>query len=1027
MNAWMRAMTFVCLAMLPSATIVHGATTVVSWGNNTYGQTNVPPGLTNIVAVAARELHTVGLRVDGTVVSWGEASRTNVPPGLSNVVAVAAGGVHSVALKRDGKVAAWSCCGSLWNLTNVPSHATNVIAVAAGSMHVLALKADGSIVTWGESSRTNFPPNLPPLVGIAAGDHHNVGLKADGTVVAWSAGQTTQATVPSHVTNVVALAAGAQHSLALRGDGTVAGWGSGAQASPPAGLSSVRAIAAGGNHSMALRSDGRITAWGDPFSGQNSVPGSVTNASAIADGHQFSVAVLGTFAPVVSTEPATQITPTSATLHGSAQPNGSETVVWFEWGTTTGYGQSTAPANLGSGDSPVLMNATLTDLSPATTYHYRLVASNAVGISYGSDRTFLTRNLYLVTTLNDSGPGSLRQRIAEVAPGETIAFAVTGTITLTNGELVITNDLTISGPGAANLAISGNNSSRVFAISNSAATVNISGLAIRNGRAKSGTNGLNGTGSNSPGGSGSNGQNGGGIFNLGTLTMTSCIISNNSTGIGGDGGRGGNAALIGSGNGGSGGGGGDGGSGGGIFNAGTLNLIACTVNRNTARDGGIGGDGGSGGNTGRGGTGAFGGDGGEGGGIFNTGSLSLNNCTVSANLSGRGGAGGTPGGGGQPGGGGFGGAGGSGAGLRSLAGGGQVFLKNCTVISNSAAMGGPYSSGTSRGPDGSGGGIQSFGLQLLNTLVARNVATSGADVSGSIVSAGHNLIGDSAGSSGFGASDITGIANPLLGPLADNGGPTPTHALLAGSPALEAGDDTVLVAPHDLTTDQRGQPRRMGYHVDIGAFEKSDPGISPPSAMAIEATITETNFVIGSLNAILNGSVNPGGAAFCGAFLEYGMTPNYGGVTGFTNITGGAPAGFSGGVVGLSPGLLFHYRVVASNIVGTAFSPDRTFVTPALLPPGDSNADGIVDSAELDAVLANYWPHSPWLYMTNTSGLGGSNVQFGLTNASGWNFSVLMSTNLSDWELLGPAFPMYQFTDPDATNTPLRYYRLRWP
>lgn len=88
----------------------------------------------------------------------------------------------------------------------------------------------------------------------------------------------------------------------------------------------------------------------------------------------------------------------------------------------------------------------------------------------------------VVTNDYDSGPGSLRQAIAEAAPDETIEFALTypATITLTSGELVITKDLTIVGPGAELRTVSGNHASRVFNIT-SGVTVTLEGLTLRDG------------------------------------------------------------------------------------------------------------------------------------------------------------------------------------------------------------------------------------------------------------------------------------------------------------------------------------------------------------------------------------------------------------------------------------------------------------------------------------------------------------------------------------------------------------------
>src|SRR5437899_1318295 len=84
------------------------ATAVIAWGNNQYGQTNLPSGLTNIVALAGGDSHTLALRANGTVVAWGDNyyGQTNAPAGLANVVAIAAGYGHNLALTAAGTITA---------------------------------------------------------------------------------------------------------------------------------------------------------------------------------------------------------------------------------------------------------------------------------------------------------------------------------------------------------------------------------------------------------------------------------------------------------------------------------------------------------------------------------------------------------------------------------------------------------------------------------------------------------------------------------------------------------------------------------------------------------------------------------------------------------------------------------------------------------------------------------------------------------------------------------------------------------
>jgi len=95
-------------------------------------------------------------------------------------------------------------------------------------------------------------------------------------------------------------------------------------------------------------------------------------------------------APTAVTGAATNVTQTSVSLSGTVNPNGSESTYWFEYGPTSGYGSSTAAQGTGPGHGDVAASAALSGLAPATAYHYRLVASNGAGTTYGTDRSFTT-------------------------------------------------------------------------------------------------------------------------------------------------------------------------------------------------------------------------------------------------------------------------------------------------------------------------------------------------------------------------------------------------------------------------------------------------------------------------------------------------------------------------------------------------------------------------------------------------------------------------------------------------------------
>ena len=240
--------------------------------------------------IAAGDNHSLGLKVDGTLLAWGynnygqlgDGTTTNrsqpvtVKVGgtaLTGLRSIAANGSHSLALKADGTVLAWGLnnYGQIGDGTTVNRSQPvtvqaaasvplrGVVAVAAGNSHSLALKADGTVLAWGLN---------------------NYGQLGDGTTTnrSWPVLLTDDNGVV--ISGIIAIAAGQSHSLALKADGTVLAWGYNGNGQLGDGtnttryrvgavldtsynlLTGIRAIAAGNSHSLALTADGRVLTWG---------------------------------------------------------------------------------------------------------------------------------------------------------------------------------------------------------------------------------------------------------------------------------------------------------------------------------------------------------------------------------------------------------------------------------------------------------------------------------------------------------------------------------------------------------------------------------------------------------------------------------------------------------------------------------------------------------------------------------------------------------------------------------------------
>ncbi|HEX8181559.1 MAG TPA: S8 family serine peptidase, partial [Pyrinomonadaceae bacterium] len=353
--------------------------TLWAWGENLSGQfgdgstgqytTPVQLGLTNVASVALSNGHTLVARQDGTVWAAGYNGYGQLGDGtsgnerhtfaqvqnLAGVVAVAAGDFHSVALKADGTVWTWGASYALGANTStnavqpVQVAINNVTAISARDGHVLALKADGTLWAWGANDNGQLgdttttlrlvPVQVANLTGVArfaaagatGSSGFSIAVKSDGTVWTWGDDFSSQlgygnpdftphpnpAQVPL-ITGASAAAGGSGHTLALKADGTVWTWGAngagqlgrttngGPSVTPTQvpNLAGITAVAAGNQHSVALKNDGTVVTWGDNGFGQ------LGDGSTTQRGTPVRVSGLGTVsAPVFDPDGGTFNTP----------------------------------------------------------------------------------------------------------------------------------------------------------------------------------------------------------------------------------------------------------------------------------------------------------------------------------------------------------------------------------------------------------------------------------------------------------------------------------------------------------------------------------------------------------------------------------------------------------------------------------------------------------------------------------------------------------------------------------------------
>jgi hypothetical protein len=262
-----------------------------------------------------------------------------------------------------------------------------------------------AVAEW-RAPNAGFPdlyPDVPTRPSLAV-DSTAVSLQLDHTTFAFR--NLTPPTSPKPMVLTATLPTGLRGAIALVGR-------TGSSTDAGSVTTKIASTASGGRLSVVLpdaQNFGRITAVfvnADP-----TVTGSwdpaIQDWHFTKDGQSFTAVRASTSAPPgVTTTPASQIGTTGATLNGSVNPIAQTTTYWFEYGTSVVYGSQVplAPADAGSGTADTPVSAAVGGLAPGTTYHYRLVAQNAGGTSYGNDQTFSTQSPPIVTTGSASAIG----------------------------------------------------------------------------------------------------------------------------------------------------------------------------------------------------------------------------------------------------------------------------------------------------------------------------------------------------------------------------------------------------------------------------------------------------------------------------------------------------------------------------------------------------------------------------------------------------------------------------------------------
>jgi len=216
------------------------------------------------IQISLGRYHSIALRVNGSLVSWGDENLTLDTPIENDFIQISAGNSYSIALRRDGTLISW---GDDDDIVSDTPKGSDFTKISAGNYHCIALRKNGSVVSWGDDTygQVSNTPRDNDFIQISAGGSNSIAIRRDRSLVSWGDDTYGQVSNTPRGNDFIQISAGGSNSIAIRRDRSLVSWGRGESklvSDTPKGNDFTQ-ISMSKFNSIVLKRDGSLISWGN--------------------------------------------------------------------------------------------------------------------------------------------------------------------------------------------------------------------------------------------------------------------------------------------------------------------------------------------------------------------------------------------------------------------------------------------------------------------------------------------------------------------------------------------------------------------------------------------------------------------------------------------------------------------------------------------------------------------------------------------------------------------------------------------